>query len=439
MSLTDRVPPQNIEAEQSVLGAAMLDNNVIADIEEVITAGDFYRDAHRIIYEAITELHHAGKPADLIALNERLKDDLNKIGGITYIATLTNFVPTSANAVYYAKIVRDKAIQRRLIQTAAQITEQAYNGEYEDINELIASAQSEICGIEANNKQGLTHIKELIPGSIEAIEKRMQKKTGITGIPTGHARLDLWTAGWQPGNLIIIAARPSMGKTSYAVQEGAEAAIKCGKKVGIFSLEMSKNQLVEKLFANIGMVDGQRIRIGRLEDEDWQKITVAASKLYDSGLYIDDEPRATILDIRAKCRRMKQQSGLDMVIVDYLQLMKPAKKYNSLVQEVDDNTKELKAISKELDVPMIVLSQLSRECEKRSDKKPILSDLRDSGGIEQNADLVAFLYRDDYYNANSQKPGVTELIIAKQREGPTGTLELYFQKQFTRFAELTRA
>ncbi len=440
MGSQGKVPPQDISAEQSVLGAVLLDNHCLPDIAATLQPGDFYRENHKIIYRALLELHRKNVEADIITLPNQLRaaNELEKVGGVTYVATLANLVPTAANAVQYAKIVREKAVIRRVIRSATKIIQNAYDGEFEDVSGFVATAQSEICSIDGNlTKNGLVPVKDLIIDQLDVIERRKNEK-GITGIPTGHPRLDLWTAGWQPGTLNIIAARPSMGKTSYAIQEGAYAAVNHGKKVAIFSLEMSNGQLLEKLLSNLGGVNGQGIRIGHLTDQDWINLSTTAKKLYKSGLYIDDDPRVTVVDIKTRCRRMKQDAGLDMVIIDYLQLIKPHKRMDNANREIGMMTWELKAMSKELGVPVILLSQLSRDCEKRSgkEKKPILSDLRDSGSIEQDADLVMFLYRDEYYNTETDKKGITELIIAKQREGPTGTIELAFLKQFTRFAVL---
>lgn len=442
MSFPVKVPPQDPQAEQSVLGAILLDSHCLPSVLEILKPSDFYQEKHRLIYEAAVELYNKRVAVDFITLTDQLKTsgNLEKVGGMAYVGTLANLVPTAANATHYAQIVRDKAVLRQVIRTATKIVQEAYQGDFEDVNDFLATAQGEICGIEGNrSKGGLVAVKNLVFEQMEAIGKRKNAR-GITGIPTGHPRLDLWTAGWQPGSLNIIAARPSMGKTSYAIQEGAYAATKHGKKVAIFSLEMSKEQLIEKLFSNIGRVDGQKMRIGHLDDEEWVNITKAAKELYRSGLYIDDDPRVTVVDIKARCNRMKVETGLDMVIIDYLQLIKPHKRMDSVNREVGLITWELKAMAKELKVPVILLSQLSRDCEKRGgkDKKPMLSDLRDSGSIEQDADLVMFLYRDEYYNPNADKKGITELIIAKQREGPTGTIELVFLKQFTRFEALAQ-
>ena len=436
------VPPQDIQAEQSVLGAILLDNQCLPEIAAILQPDDFYRDSHRLIYDAILELSRKHTNMDIITLPDQLRatGDLEKVGGVTYIVTLANLVPTTANATNYAKIVREKAVLRRFIGTATKMVQTAYNGDFEDVGSFISMAQGEISDIDCKlTKGGLVPVKNLVLDQLDAIERRKNEK-GITGIPTGHPRLDLWTAGWQPGSLDVIAARPSMGKTSYAIQEGAYAAVKHGKKVAIFSLEMSKSQLVEKLLSNLGRVNGQGIRIGHLDDQEWGNLTNAAKKLYTSGLYIDDDPRVTVVDIKTRCRRMKQDVGLDMVIIDYLQLIKPHKRMDSVNREVGQITWELKAMAKEFGVPILLLSQLSRDCEKRpgKEKKPILSDLRDSGSIEQDADLVAFLYRDEYYNNDTEKKGITELIIAKQREGPTGTIELAFLKQFTKFEALER-
>lgn len=430
---TTKPPPHNMEAEQSVLGAIILRNDTLIDVSESLKPDHFYRPQHKLIYQAMLDLNSDNHPIDLITVTDKLKAEgnLDKAGGYIGVATLANMVPTAANATHYAKIVRDKAILRAVIQKASRILQQAYSEEFDSIDDLLTTAQSEICDIETNAQGGLVALKDEVVDHLTDIEKRDGKR--VTGIPTGHITLDLWTAGYQPGHLIIIAARPSMGKTSYSIQIGAEAAIKHGKKVAVFSLEMTRKQLMEKLLVNVGMVDAQRVRIGKLDEEDWANLHKAANKLYKSGVFIDDGSSVTALDIKNRCRRMKQQIGLDMVIIDYLQLIKSHVKTDNYDREIGQITLALKGLAKELEVPVILLSQLSRDCEKRADKRPVLSDLRYSGSIEQDADIVMFLYRDDYYNPNSKKKGITELIIRKQREGPTGTLELYFQKQFSRF------
>ncbi|MDO7786103.1 replicative DNA helicase [Desulforamulus aquiferis] len=432
-----KTPPSNIEAEQSVLGAILLDNSSLLDIAGILRPDHFYREQHRIIYQAAIDLHNNGQPVDLVTLTDKLQADGNieKAGGFTGVATLANLVPTSANAVSYARIVRDKAITRAIIKKAAQIMQKGYSEDFDSIEDFITEAQTGICDIESKASGKLIPVKDLVIDRVAVIEKRTNKK-GITGIPTGHTRLDAYTAGWQPGDLIILAARPSMGKTTYAMQLSAEAAIKHGKKVANFSIEMTKESLLEKWFCNIGMIDTQNMRIGKLTDEEWKNLHQASTKIYNSGLYIDDDPEITVMDIKNRSRRMKQQTGLDLIVVDYLQLIKPHKKTNNRNEEIGQISWGLKSIAKELQVPVIVLSQLSRDVEKRSDKTPMLSDLRDSGSIEQDADIVCFMYRDDYYTKEkSNKKGITDLIIAKQRLGPTGKVELYFQKQWARFAE----
>lgn len=433
-------PPHNHEAEQSVLGAILLNNSVINDISEILKPDHFYREQHRLIYQAALDLHNDNQPVDIITLADKLKADgnLEKAGGYTGVATLANLVPTAANAVHYAKIVHDKALTRAMIQKAAKILQQGYSEDFDSVEEYITTAQAEICEVGGQTKGGLIHVKDLVIDRITAIEQR-KSMGGVTGIPTGHATLDAWTAGWQPTDLIILAARPSMGKTSYAMQLSAEAGVIHSKKVANFSLEMSKEQLIEKWFCNLGRVDAQRVRVGRLNDDDWNNIRTAANKLWKSGLYICDDPGLNVIEIKNKCRRMKQRDGLDLVVIDYLQLISPHKKFQTKNEEVGAISRELKMMAKELNVPVICLSQLSRAVEQRADKVPMLSDLRDSGGIEQDADVICFLYREEYYlKEKSKRKGIADLIIAKQRQGKTGKVELYFQKQYTRFEALVK-
>lgn len=434
----DNIPPQNLDAETSVLGSVLLDHEVLPAVIEILSPVDFYRQAHTDIFQSMLDLYNNREPVDLITLIERLKKQelLDNVGGVSYIAGLANLVPTTANVEYYAKIVKEKSLARQVILNANKILHTAYSEDFETAEELINFAESSMFQIGQKNVKGtLVPVKDVLYKQIDVIEARDASK-GVTGISTTFKPLDYYTAGLQPADLIIIAARPSMGKTSLALQMAMDGSIKNGIKSAIFSLEVSRAALAEKMLVNKSMVDGQRIRLGKLNDEDWKKISFALTMITNADIFIDDTPDITVPDMRSKCRKLKVEKGLDLIVVDYLQLMNCHKKVKDRQQEISEISRALKLLARELNIPVITLSQLNRAVESRQDKHPIMSDLRESGSLEQDADLVMFLYRDDYYKLDSEKKGITEIIIGKQRSGPTGTIELGFIKECTRFTML---
>ncbi|ABO51801.1 primary replicative DNA helicase [Desulforamulus reducens MI-1] len=438
--MLDRVPPQNLEAEQSVLGAMLLERDAIFRVMEFLKPEDFYRDSHRIIYEVILELAEAGRPVDLITVSDILRDrgDLEKIGGVTYVATLANLVPTAANAEYYARIVEEKALSRALISVTTRISSRGYEGT-ESPEELLEDAERSILELgQRRSTDSFTPIKEILIKAFENIEQVYNNRGKITGVPTGFIELDNMTNGFQPGDLVILAARPSMGKTAFAILCGQYAALKHQIPVAIFSLEMSKEQLVQRMLCSEAMVDAHKVRTGNIADEDWGKLSEAARHLSRAPIFLDDTGAATVREVRSKCRRLKAEKGLGLVIIDYLQLMSGGKRIENRQQEIAEISRKLKGLAKELSVPVLALSQLSRAVESRTDKHPMMSDLRESGSIEQDADIIMFIYRDEYYNPDSEKKGIAEIIIAKQRNGSVGPVELGFFKEFVKFVNLAK-
>lgn len=438
--MLDRVPPQNLEAEQAVLGAILLDGEALITAMERIQTEDFYRTAHQYIYQSITEIAEANEPVDLITLTAKLQDkrQLEEIGGVTYLSELANAVPTAANVDYYAQIVEEKSMLRRLIRTATQIVSNGY-ASGDDISSLLSEAEQRILEIsQRRSSTGFVLIREVLMEVFEKVEFLSQNRGGFTGIASGFRELDRMTSGFQRSDLIILAARPSVGKTAFALNVAQNVGVREKQTVAIFSLEMGAAQLVQRMICAEANVDASRMRTGALEGEDWTKMTMAISSLSEANIYIDDTPGITVYDIRAKCRRLKKERGLGMVVIDYLQLIQGRGRGDNRQQEVSEISRTLKMMARELDVPVIALSQLSRGVEQRQDKRPLMSDLRESGSIEQDADIVAFLYRDDYYNKESEKEGIIEIIIAKQRNGPVGTVELAFLKQYNKFVNLDR-
>ncbi|AEF95536.1 replicative DNA helicase [Desulfotomaculum nigrificans CO-1-SRB] len=438
--MLDRVPPQNIDAEQSVLGAMLLEREAIFKVMEFLKPDDFYKESHRIIYEAILELAESGSPVDLITVTDLLRDkgDLEKVGGITYVATLANLVPTAANAEYYARIVEEKALTRALISVSTRIASRGYEG-VESPEELLDEAERSILELsQRRSTTTFTPIKDILVDTFENLEQVYNNRGKINGVPTGFIELDHMTNGFQKGDLIILAARPSMGKTALAILIGQYAALKHKIPVAIFSLEMSKEQLVQRMLCSEAMVDAHKVRTGNLSDEDWSKLSEAARHLSRAPIYLDDTGAATVREMRSKARRLKAEKGLGLIIIDYLQLMSGGKRIENRQQEIADISRKLKGLAKELGVPVLALSQLSRAVESRTDKRPMMSDLRESGSIEQDADLIMFIYRDEYYNPDSEKKGIAEIIIAKQRNGPVGTVELGFFREFTKFVNLAK-
>lgn len=438
--LDSRVPPQNIEAEQAVLGAILLDSETLTAAMERIGGDDFYRSSHQHIFTAMMELAEAGEPVDLVTLTARLKDkqQLDDIGGVTYLAQLAQAVPTAANVDYYAQIVEEKSLLRRLIRTATQIVSSGFAAE-DQASELLGDAERRILEIsQRRGGSGFVAIRDVLMEVFERVEFLSQHKGGTTGIASGFRDLDKMTAGFQRSDLIIVAARPSVGKTAFALNIAQNVGVREKETVAIFSLEMGAAQLVQRMLCAESNVDATRMRTGYLEGDDWQKLTMAIGALSEANIYIDDSPSVTVTDIRAKCRRLKKEKGLGMILIDYLQLIAGRGKGDNRQQEVSEISRTLKQIARELEVPVIALSQLSRGVEQRQDKRPMMSDLRESGSIEQDADIVAFLYRDDYYDKESEKKNIIEIIIAKQRNGPVGTVELAFLKNFNKFVSLDR-
>ncbi len=438
----DRVPPQNIEAEQAVLGAILLENEALFTALEIIKADDFYKQSHQKIFAAMVELAEEQEPIDLVTVTAKLSDqqELEQVGGVRYLTELANAVPTAANVDYYAGIVEEKALLRRLIRTATEIVQNGYSGA-EDVKQLLSDAEQRIMEISnRKNSSGFVAIKDVLMEVFERVEFLFNNRDGETGIASGFTDLDRMTSGFQRSDLIIVAARPSVGKTAFALNIAQNVGVRTGETVAIFSLEMGAAQLVQRMLCAESNVDANKLRTGELEPEDWEKLTMAIGTLSEAKIFIDDSPTLTVMDIRSKCRRLKQEHGLGMVVIDYLQLIQGrGRSGENRQQEVSEISRTLKAIARELDVPVIALSQLSRSVEQRQDKRPMMSDLRESGSIEQDADIVAFLYRDDYYDQESEKKNIIEIIIAKQRNGPVGTVELVFLKNYNKFVNLDRA
>jgi len=435
-----KMPPQNIEAEQSVLGGILIENGAIHKVMEVLTPDDFYREAHQKIYNSLLDLSERDEPADLITVTNELrkKDQIDSIGGASYVASLIDTIPTAANIGYYARIVKEKSILRKLIETATDIVTQGYE-DREDVEGLLDEAERAIFQIAENRvRPSFYPIREIVKSSFKTLEKLYEKKELVTGIPSGFKDLDLMTAGFQPSDLIIVAGRPSMGKTALCLNIAQYAAIEKKVPVAIFSLEMSKEQLVLRMLCSEARVEGTRIRTGFLSESDWPKLTLAAGNLSDAPIFIDDTAALTILELRAKARRLKGEHGLGMLVVDYLQLMRGRTMIENRQQEISEISRSLKALAKELNLPVIAVSQLSRRSESREDKRPQMSDLRESGAIEQDADLILFIYRDEVYNRSEENPnrGKAEVIIGKQRNGPIGRIELAFLDKFTMFKDL---
>ncbi|UCC66090.1 MAG: replicative DNA helicase [Deltaproteobacteria bacterium] len=435
-----KVPPQSIEAEQSILGGILIENDALNKVLEVLEDRDFYREAHQKIFHCMAALYERNEPLDLITLTNELKKtkELEEIGGASYLASLVDSVPTAANIVYYAKIVKEKSILRKLISTATEIVTQSYQ-EGKEIEDFLDEAEQAIFRISEHRvKPAFLPIKEIVKESFKVIEKLYEKKELITGVPSGFKDLDRKTAGFQCADLIIVAGRPSMGKTALCLNIAQYAAINSQVPAAIFSLEMSKEQLAIRMLCSEARVDSSRLRSGFLSESDWPKLTMAAGVLSDAPIFIDDTPAISLLELRAKARRLKSDRGLGLVIVDYLQLMRGRSGVERREQEISEISRSLKALAKELNIPVIAISQLSRKAEDRPGRRPQLSDLRESGAIEQDADVIIFLYRDEVYNPDSDRKGLAEVIIGKQRNGPTGKVELTFVSEHTTFKDLYR-
>ncbi|MFD0621387.1 replicative DNA helicase [Paenibacillus sp. GCM10027629] len=437
----NRLQPQNLEAEQAVLGAILLQPEALITVMERVREEDFYDPRHQFIFESMIQLGEENQPVDLITLTAKLQDkqQLEDIGNVTYLMKLANAVPTAANVDYYAQIIEEKSMLRRLIRTATQIVNDGY-ASGDEVSDLLSDAERKI--LEISNRRsgsGFIAIKDVLMEVFENVENLSVNKGGTTGIPSGFTDLDKMTAGFQRNDLIIVAARPSVGKTAFALNVAQNVGVRAKETVAIFSLEMSAAQLVQRIVCAESNVDATRMRTGNLENDDWEKLTMAIGALAEANIFIDDTPGITVADIRAKCRRLKKEHGLGMIMIDYLQLIHGrGKAGENRQQEVSEISRTLKMIARELEVPVIALSQLSRGVEQRQDKRPMMSDLRESGSIEQDADIVAFLYRDDYYNQDSEKKNIIEIIIAKQRNGPVGTVELVFLKNFNKFVNYER-
>ncbi|MEA2116275.1 MAG: replicative DNA helicase [Thermodesulfobacteriota bacterium] len=435
------VPPQNVEAEQAVLGTILIQDRSLLKVVEILSANDFYRDAHKVIYEAMVSLFEKREPHDLITVTSLLIDQnrLDQIGGAAYLASLTDVIPFTGTLVHHAHIIREKAILRRLIQTSTEVAARCYNAQ-DDIETMVDEAEKTIFEIaQARKTQGFESMAKIVPKAFDRITRLADRKEHITGVGTGYEELDRMTAGLQPSDLIILAGRPSMGKTALAMNMVQHAALIDKIPVAVFSLEMSMEQLALRMLCSVGRIDSQHIRTGRLHDNDWPKLTRATGMLTDAPIYIDDSAGITVLEMRAKARRLKSEHDLGLVVVDYLQLMQGKSGIENRAQEISDISRSLKAMAKELDVPVIALSQLNRLLESRTDKRPQLSDLRESGAIEQDADVIVFIYRDEVYNKAEDNPsrGIAEVIVGKQRNGPIGTVKLTFLAEFTTFESYT--
>ena len=435
--MIERIPPHNEEAERSVLGAAMLNKEVLFDILEEVKEDDFYNESHKEIFRAIWELYRKNSAVDMLTVCEELKSrqSLDMVGGRAYIATLTAEVPSTANGREYAKIIAEKAIMRQMIRTAEDITEKGYESKMA-AREILDYAESGIFQIaQMRQKNDYTKIQDVLLENLKIIDAAAQNKDKITGIPTGFHDLDEKTSGLQRSDLIIVAARPGMGKTAFALNIAQQSAVKHGTSAIIFSLEMSKEQLGQRLLAMQARVEMQKLKQGDLDRKDWDRVSLGVDELNNSRIVIDDTPGISLMEMRNKCRRLKAEQGLDLIVVDYLQLMTFEGKTDNRQQEISALSRNMKLLAREMNCPVILLSQLSRAPELRQDKRPMLSDLRESGSIEQDADIVIFLYRDDYYNENTEKPGVCEVNIAKHRSGPTHKIELTWVSRYTKFSD----
>lgn len=436
--MEQRIPPQNVEAEQAVLGAMLLSHDAVIVAMEKLQSQDFYRDVHRIIFEAMEHLHRENKEIDVITLPDELKrmKKLDDVGGLEYVLNLPNLVGSAANIEYYANIVAEKALARNLISTCTELTTEAYDGQKET-EALLDDAERRILQLsDTKNRGDFASVGAVVEVTLDKITKLYENKAGLTGLPTGFRDLDRMTSGLQPSDLILVAARPSMGKTAFTLNIAQNVGVRQHKTVAFFSLEMSQEQLVQRLLCQIAHIDSQKLRTGQLNsDEEWTRLTDACDKLYESPIYIDDTPGISVAEMRSKARRLKSEHGLDLIIVDYLQLMQ-GRNAESRQQEISEISRSLKALAREMKVPLIALSQLSRSVESRQDKRPMLSDLRESGALEQDADIVSFLYREDYYDKETENQHITEVILAKHRNGPVGSVKLYFKNEFTLFLNL---
>ncbi len=436
-----KVPPHDLEAEQAIIGSMLTDKDAVISAIEVLKEDDFYREDNKLIYSAILNLYNRAEPIDIITVKAELEamGKFEQVGGLEYLAELPEKVPTTANSSKYIKIVEEKSTLRNLIKTANEIIELGYDPT-EDVEDIMEGAEKKIFNIMQNkNQKGYSAMKDILVDSFTQLEELYNRKQHITGVPTGFADLDYKTAGFHSSDLILIAARPAMGKSAFALNIATNAAVRAKVPVAIFSLEMSKEQMVNRILCSEAMVDSNKVRTGKLEDDDWTKLAEAIGPLSEAEIYIDDTPGISVMEIRAKCRKLKLEKNIGMVVIDYLQLVQGSNKKNgSREQEISEISRSLKILAKEIGVPVIALSQLSRAVEQRPDHRPMLSDLRESGAIEQDADIVMFLYRDDYYNQDTDKKGIAEVILAKHRGGSTGTVELLWLGSYTKFVNLEK-
>lgn len=435
-----KIPPHSLEGEQSVLGSMLLDKDAIVVASEILVADDFYKEAHKEIFEGIIEIYNKNEPVDLVTLSDELKKrgTLDAVGGSLYLADLSDAVSTTANIKYYCEIVEEKSVLRKLIKASDDIIAKGYQAD-EEISNIIDLAEKKIFDItQRRGRDGFTLIKDVLLDSFNRIEEMSKNQGGITGLSTGFIDLDNKTSGLQKSDLVLLAARPSMGKTALGLNIAQNCALKSNASVAIFSLEMSKEQLVQRMLSAESHVELGKIINGQLSENEWPKLVNAMGPLSKAKIYIDDTAGITVMEMKAKCRKLKIEKGLDLIIVDYLQLMQESGKSESRQQEISAISRGLKGLAKEMDCPVLALAQLSRAPELRADHKPILSDLRDSGAIEQDADIAMFLYRDEYYNPDTDKKNIAEVIIAKHRNGPTGTVEMVFMGQYTKFVNLER-
>ncbi|MFA4842738.1 MAG: replicative DNA helicase [Candidatus Omnitrophota bacterium] len=436
----EKVPPQNLEAEMATLGSMLMDQDAISVAAEILSSDAFYKDTHRIIFEAILGLYNANKAVDLITLTDELKKSgaLEGIGGVSYLTGLANSVPTAANISHYVNIVKEKSILRTLINNSTRIVQMCYESDG-SIEEVVDRAEQLVFEVSDRRSQGTyLHMKEVVKESIEAIDRLYQKKEHVTGVATGYVDFDIKTAGLQPSDLIVIAGRPSMGKSALALGIAEYAGVTEKLPLAIFSLEMAKEQLAQRMLCSHAKVDAHKVRTGYLATSDWPRLTAAAGKLSEAPIYIDDSPSISVMELRAKARRLKAHHDIQLIILDYMQLMRGSGSPENRQQEISEISRCLKALARELRVPVVAISQLSRAVEARTDHRPQLSDLRESGAIEQDADVVVLILREEYYNPTPENQGVAEVIIAKQRNGPVGSMKLAFIKEYTRFDNLAR-
>ena len=435
-----RILPHSMEAEQSVIGSMLMDREAIVVASELITGEDFYNKQYGIVFETMVELNDKGYPVDIVTLQDKLKekDVPAEVSSLEFVRDLITAVPTSANIKYYANIVAEKATLRRMIRLNEDIANTCYAGK-EKLDYILEDTEKRVFQlVQRKNTEDFTPIRQVVMNAMDRVEAASRNKGSVTGIPTGFLDLDYRTAGMQPSDLVLIAARPSMGKTAFVLNIAQHVAFKQNKTVAIFSLEMSKEQLVNRMFSLESNIDAQNLRTGQLNDEEWERLIESAGVIGKSNLFIDDTPGITVSELRSKCRKLKLEKNLSMIIIDYLQLMSGSGRNESRQQEISDISRSLKGIARELNVPVLALSQLSRAVEQRPDHRPMMSDLRESGAIEQDADVVMFIYRDDYYNHETEKKDIAEIIIAKQRNGPIGTVELAWLPKYTKFANLKK-